>query len=239
MMQKVLHMMRWDMLLQLRAHIYTVTAFTALTVGLVAYLLIPLSLSTKWLAIVLFADPAIIGLAFTGAFILMERDGKTLSALGVTPLQGWVYVSGKVFSFALLGTLAGAAIAMAATLGQLNYPLMGFSLIMTNITAALIGFALVARANSVNAFLVNLSVTMVILTIPLLGFFDLVPPLLGSLLALIPSYSMLIMLEAGFEQSVITSPQYILHALYLLVWVIAGWMWGAREYSRTVRIHSL
>ncbi|MEM8985740.1 MAG: hypothetical protein AAGC95_03365 [Pseudomonadota bacterium] len=229
-------MVRWDMRLQARSHLYTATVLTTLAFCLTVYLLAPFDLERKWLAFLLFMDPAVIGLSFVGAFILMERGGKTLSALATTPLQGWVYVFGKIASFAILGSVSGACVAFVASGGHLIYPTAALSLLMTNAAAVLLGFALAAPAATVNAFLARMSIAMLIVTTPALGYLGLVPDTVHMALAVIPTYSMLVLLEAGFAQSAVSVGEYIVHGVYLLAWTIAGWFWSVRAYERHMRV---
>ena len=224
-------MMRWDMLLQLRSHLYSATLFTTLSLGLVAFLLQPYPIETKWYAVLLFTDPAIVGLSFVGAFMLMERGGRTLSALSVAPLTANTYLAGKVLSFSLLGVLSGLAIVLVVTRGHVNLLLAVFALALTNGVAVLIGFGLAAGVRSVNAFLVRMSVAMLVAVLPLLAFFDVGPAALHWCLAIIPSLSMLTLLEISLTTEGGFPSSLLWHSLYLFVWSGAGWIYAHHSYE--------
>lgn len=226
-------MILWDIATQIRSHFYTATLLTA-TVVCALTLAIPQSpLPPRIVALLIFVDPAVVGLTLVGAFVLMERGARTLSALSVTPLPGWVYVASKIISFTLLGVLCGMLIGLVATRASISWPRMTLALVLSNAVAVLIGFALITRAKSVNAFLANILITSLVLVLPLLAFFNVVPWLVGVGLKLIPSYMMLVLLADSAQQGAL-SLQVVAAYGYLLVWLAALWWWALREYDRHV-----
>jgi fluoroquinolone transport system permease protein len=69
-------LLRWDATLQARHHVFTANVVSTLALcGLVA-LIPPASLTPPLASFVLFADPALIGLSFVGAVVLMERGAR-------------------------------------------------------------------------------------------------------------------------------------------------------------------
>jgi len=230
-----LGMVLWDIKLQIRSHLYSATAFTTATLCLVAYLIHPLEVSAKGLSFLLFADPAVIGLTFVGAFVLMERGGNTLVALSTTPLEGHVYVLGKLVSFSILGTISGGLVAVVASGGDLSMPLVLIALVLTNVVSVLIGFGVAARTKTVNAFLVGMTLVLSISALAFPLYFSSDPGVLLRATAIIPTYSILTVLEAGFPTSEIGITTYLLHAGYLCLWGGAGWMWALRAYDQNLR----
>tara|TARA_R110002073_G_scaffold6985_5_gene40393 strand:- start:1483 stop:2196 length:714 start_codon:yes stop_codon:yes gene_type:complete len=230
-MRRLASMVAWDIGLQIRSHFYTATALTtAVIVGLI--FLIPLDpLPAQFATLLVFVDPAVVGLTLVGAAVLMEKGANTLAALGVTPMPGWVYVGAKIISFTLLGGLSGLIIAVLAMRGGINYPVMLAALTLSNAVAVLIGFALVTRARSVNGFIVNIMLASIVLILPVIAYFDLAPPVVGALLKLIPTYAMLVLIEAGLSQD--ASPVGAIAAMvWLSLWTVAGWFWALRQYHR-------
>lgn len=230
-MWRLVSMIGWDIGLQIRSHFYTATALTAAAIiGLI--LLIPMDpLPIQFATLFVFADPAVVGLTLVGAFVLMEKGANTLSALGVTPMPAWVYVGAKIISFSLLGGLAGFIIAAVAMPGGINYPLMLAALMLSNAVAVLIGFSLITRAQSVNAFLANILIASIVLILPVIAYFDLAPPLVTALLKLIPTYAMLVLIEAGLSRDALSGEAMAAMA-WLSTWTVAGWFWALREYDR-------
>ncbi len=232
-MSALAQMIRWDALLQWRSHLYAATAVATAFVCAVV-LMIPLDpIPPKLVAALIFVDPAVIGLSFVGGVIAMERTAGTLSALGVSPSPGWVYVVSKIATFTFLGVLSGGVIAIVAAGAAFNAPMMLFALVLTNAAAVVIGFVLVAPTRSMNGFISSLIIFSMISILPIAAFFDLAPAPIDLLLRVIPSYAMLIVLEAGVSVSVATADLFY-GVAYLLLIVGFGLKRAVGDYDQRI-----
>lgn len=229
-MAMLMSMIAEDFRIQIRSYFYAATFFMLAVIALVI-LIIPASpLPPKFTALLIFSDSAVMGLAFVGALVLMEKGAGTLSALSVTPLPGWIYVASKIITFTSLGVFSGMVVASLAMGGAINIPVMLSALIISNMFSVLLGFALISRTDSVNGFLANLLMASFILALPLAAYFNLAPDAVSNTLKLIPSYAMLITVEAGLSYAPIGN-ETIIAAIYLAAWIIGGWIWTVRDYD--------
>lgn len=219
-----------DIRIQIRSHFYTATFFMLAVIALVIWMIPVSPLPPKFTALLIFSDSAVMGLAFVGALVLMEKGAGTLSALSVTPMPGWIYVASKIITFTLLGVFCGMLIASLARRGAINIPVIFSALIISNMFSVLLGFALISRTDSVNGFLANLLMASFILALPLTAYFNLAPDAINNALTLIPSYAMLVTVEAGLSSAPI-STETIIAAIYLAAWIIGGWIWAIRDYD--------
>ena len=212
-----------------RSHFLTATALTtAFLIG--ATLLIPLDpLPVKFVATLIFLDPAVIGMTFAGAYILLEKGANTLAALGVTPLSARVYVGAKILVFSVLGVVAGLAVAIAAYGPNFHAPALFAALTLSNVVAVQIGILMVAQSHSVNGFLRNVIVASLAFATPLLGFHGVAPPLLDLLLRVIPAYSMLASFESGLSGEI--GVGFAVHCAYLAGLAVFGWRLCERQYE--------
>ena len=233
-MYKVLHLLRWDVDMQIRGNVYAATAFSTAVLCGVAVLLPFDPLPTEAAAFLVFADPAAVGLAFVGAVIFLEKAANTLSAVSVMPMPGWMYVLSKVISLTFLGVISGVAVAWFASDGAFDTFYMMTALVLSNAVAVLIGFALVARAKSMNEFLVRVIIAITIGYLPLLAFFSVIGGPIDTAMRLIPSYPMLILLEAGIDPDVVSEADKVFSIAYLCAWIIVGWLWSLREYQASI-----
>ncbi len=64
--------------------------------------------------IMIFTDPAAMGLFFMGAIILFEKSERVLNSIAVSPVKAWEYVLSKLFSIGIISTLVGFAIGISA-----------------------------------------------------------------------------------------------------------------------------
>jgi len=71
--------------------------------------------------IMIYTDPAAMGLFFMGAIVLFEKSERVLDSIAVSPVKPWEYVTGKLVSIGLISTLVALAIGIPA--GVVVYPL--------------------------------------------------------------------------------------------------------------------
>lgn len=193
-------LVRWDATLQARHHIFTANLVSTLAFcGFVALVPTP-SLSPALASFFIFADPALIGLSFIGAVVLMERGARVNLALGVTPLSPAHYVLSKAIVLALSGMASGLAVAgtLAARGVAVHWGLLSTALLASNLFAVLLGFIVASTARSMNQLMMRLLLATVVLFVPLLSHFGAAP---WWLFAPIPSAPMLWWLEAGLDPS--------------------------------------
>lgn len=220
------HLLRWDAALQVRSHFATATAIVAAMFCAAALLYPEKPAPLKLATLLIFMDPAVVGVTFVGAQILMERTAGALSAVMTTPLRPAPYIAAKVVSLTTLGAAAGATIALVAAPARIDPLHLSFGLFLTNAFGVLLGLALVARAASVNALLRNIAIVSVALALPLVAYFNLAPAPLARAMAVVPTGAMLNLIEAGLSEG--GAP---LSALYLAAWCAALWRIAVADYA--------
>jgi len=226
---KLLRMLLWDVRLQARHNIYTATIVSTLMIMAFLWMLpikpMPIELS----ALFIFLDPALMGLSFVGAIVLSEKSTKVLSALNVTPSPDWVYVLSKVTTLSVVGIIAGLVISYVAT-ASFHWGLMILTMILSNVVAVLVGFGFVARAESMNALMISLLYASTLLFIPFLAIFGVVPEWSHWLIAIIPSYAVLLSIQGAIDPAFLSSGEWVYAIVYQLVWIVGAWKWSMREY---------
>ncbi len=233
-MTQLMHMLRWDITLQARNYIYVANVVSTAAI-IVFVLLLPLDpLPANVAAFFIFADPALIGLSFIGAIVMMEKASRVLSALGVTPSPPGVYVASKTLTMSVNGILSGLAVAWFALDGQFDWPLMMLALALSNTVAVLMGFAIVARAPSMNGLMIFLLFGTSVLFIPLLAHFGLIAEPASWVCAVIPSYAMLLSFEGAADPSLLSQVEWAYAIGYQILWIIFGWIWAMREFKQSI-----
>jgi len=96
--------------------------FTAFYLCLLS--LIPQSAKEITFAILVFTDPAAMGLFFMGAIVLLEKSQRIESSLGVTPIKVDEYIISKTVPIMIVGTAVGLIISLFA--GMKTIPLILF-----------------------------------------------------------------------------------------------------------------
>ncbi len=232
-MASLARIVRFDIGLQLKSFIYPATVVsTAMICGFI--LILPVeTLSPEWGAFFVFVDPATIGLAFVGAIVLMEKAQRTIYALGISPMRPQLYVASKTISLTLLTFAAGLVVAWVAV-DRFDVGKMLIALTLSSTVAVLMGFACVARAPTMNKFMITLLWVTVVAYIPVLAHFDVLPDALTPVVAVIPSYAVLVTVLISIDADAVSTTAKVYGYAYLALWCVIGWWWTLREYKRYI-----
>lgn len=105
--------------------------------------------------IMIFSDPAAMGLFFMGAIILLEKSQRVLNSIAVSPVKVWEYILSKVISLGFIATLVGLLLAIAAGENNINdFILIVLGTFLGSVIFTLLGLIVAANINSLNQFLI-------------------------------------------------------------------------------------
>ncbi|MFA9422509.1 MAG: ABC transporter permease [Sedimentibacter sp.] len=124
--------------------------FTVLYITLIHFL--PLSWREKAAAILIFTDPAAMGIFFMGAIILFEKSERVLNSIAVSPVKVGEYIFSKVISLGFISAIVGITVALIANINNLFTVLIGIFLGSALFT--LLGITAAANIRSLNQFIV-------------------------------------------------------------------------------------
>ena len=139
-----------DVKFQFKYGFYLVYAILSVVYISVIYALPPLW-REKAAAVMVFSDPAAMGLFFMGAIVLLEKSDRVLNSIAVSPVMVSEYIFSKVISLCLISTAVGLLIAMSANSGDLLTVMLGTLLGSAFFT--LIGLIVASNISSLNQFL--------------------------------------------------------------------------------------
>ncbi len=231
-MRRLLRTIWWDLLLQLRYQIITVTIVITAAYTLVFKFLARDGFD-EILVILIFSDLAMIGFIFIGALVLFEKGSGTIGALIVTPLRKTEYLFSKVFSLGIIAIICSLVMAMAGHGWKFNYFLFIYGVAFTSFIFTLIGFIGVSRVRSMNQFVIIIPFFMIPFILPLLNFFNLTS---SWILYLIPTQAFLDLLWASFH--VVPTGRIIFALIYLPIWLGLVYYFALRAFNRNIIISS-
>jgi fluoroquinolone transport system permease protein len=107
----------------------------------------------------LFFDPAIIGIMFVGALVLFEKSENVLQALVMTPMKTDDYLLSKITSLTILSIISAAIFMSLMNIFNnvdFNVIFLASGIILTSILLILVGFIFVSRLKSINEYLLAL-----------------------------------------------------------------------------------
>lgn len=129
---------------------------------------LPASWRQKAAYLLIFTDPAAMGLYFLGAIVLFEKSERVLNSIAVSPVKTYEYVLSKLFSLAAISTIVGLAIGIAADVIIRPIPFI-LGLFLSSCLCSSLGLIIACKISTLNQF--------VIATLPAEIFIS-VPPLL-------------------------------------------------------------
>ncbi|WP_206511231.1 ABC transporter permease [Rhodococcus sp. BGS-1C] len=219
----------WDLRLQSRYQIVTVSLVVTAAYGLVLRLLPDSWLRDATILLVL-ADPTMIGFLFVGALVLFERDAGITAAVAVSPSSPALYVWSKAVSLTTVSVVCAVALTVAGH--GMNFrmvPLLG-GVVLTSLMFVFIGIVAVVRVRSVNGYLLIVPVFLVPMYLPLLGSAGFAQ---SPLYYLLPTQGSLLLIARALESRPAWEALYGVTILGL--WLIASCYAATRSYESHVR----
>ena len=114
----------WDIRFQAKYGFYFLYAVLTVIYTIII-LAVPENWREKTATVLIFSDPAAMGLFFMGAIILLEKSQHTPCAFAVSPVRPAEYIISKVGSLATVSFVVAAALALAADVTNLCIVLLG------------------------------------------------------------------------------------------------------------------
>ncbi len=121
----------------------------------VIYTIILFALPENWrekaAALLIFSDPASMGLFFMGSIVLLEKSQHTPCAFAVSPVRPMEYVIAKVSSLSAISLAVAAILALAASVSKLHIVLFGT--LISSIIFTLLAIIIATKIISLNQFI--------------------------------------------------------------------------------------
>ncbi|UCB58948.1 MAG: ABC transporter permease [Thermoplasmatales archaeon] len=167
-MSNIKNMLKWEFVLLYR---YKIIHISILSVVLyfITTQAIPDMNRPIFHTLLLFFDPAIIGIMFVGALVLFEKSENVLQALVITPMKVDDYLTSKITSLTILSIISATIfIVLLNVFGGIDFNILFLvlSIIITSVLLILLGFILVSRVKSINEYLLAMVVTFLGLLFP-------------------------------------------------------------------------
>ena len=168
-MSNLRNMLKWEFVLLYRYKIIHISILSVVLYFLTTQAVQSLKGQTQVHSLLLFFDPALIGIMFVGALVLFEKSENVLQALVITPMKTDDYLLSKIISLTALSVIS-ATIFMSLMIifnnTSFNLFFLATGIVLTSVMLILLGFILVSRVNSINGYLLGLGLGFIILTFP-------------------------------------------------------------------------
>jgi fluoroquinolone transport system permease protein len=215
----ILPLVKGDFRLQYKYGFYVLYLFLcALYAGVL--LLLPESIRGTAAIIMIFSDPAAMGLFFLGAMVLFEQSQQVVESLAVSPVTAKEYVLSKILSLSLVSTGAGLFIALFSG-GGLNILSLLSGIFLGSLLFSAVGMILAARAATLNRFLLSTVPAEILIMLPAIAWLFGFRP---GVLLLHPGVCVIALLEGADQRWT---------ALFiLLLWTAGFFLLAARAAGR-------
>jgi fluoroquinolone transport system permease protein len=149
----------------------------------------------KFITLLIYNDPALVGFIFIGISIILEKDQEVLPALFVTPLNQHIYLISRIITLSAIGSFG--ALAMVLTAKGTLFNLLHFSVgaFSTCVLFSLMGIFIVSYTTEILHFLLRAVPLLIFMSLPLLNYFELTDlsflklfPVQGGLNLMVNSY---------------------------------------------------
>lgn len=140
----------WDIRFQAKYGFYFL--YGVLTViYAIALFAVPDSWKEKTSAILIFSDPAAMGLFFMGAIVLLEKSQQTPCAFAVSPVRPMEYIIAKVSSLSAISLVVATILALISQVNNLHIVLLGT--VISSVIFTLFGVIIATKIISLNQFI--------------------------------------------------------------------------------------
>lgn len=140
----------WDMRFQAKYGFYFLYAILTVIYA-IALFTVPDSWQEKTAAILIFSDPASMGLFFMGAIVLLEKNQHTPCAFAVSPVRTIEYIVAKISSLSAISLVVATILALVANVSNLHIVMLGT--VISSAIFTLLGIMIATKINSLNQFI--------------------------------------------------------------------------------------
>ena len=195
-MSELFKQLKWQFLIFQRNNLISmIVGITAFYV-LIIYLIRDFEAVEKFITLLIYNDPAIVGFIFIGISIILEKDQEVLPALFVTPLNRHIYLISRIITLSAIGFLSALAMILTAKGISVNFLHFSIGAFSTCVLYSLLGIFVVSFTTEILHFLLRAIPLLIFMSLPLLNYFELADlsflklfPVQGGLNLLVNSYA--------------------------------------------------
>lgn len=172
-MRQLLQQIKWQFMILHKNNLIVISVVVTIVYALIFFVIKDLGNMEKLLTLLIYNDPAVIGLFFVGLSVIMEKNQEVLSALFVTPVNHHVYLISRILTLSLLGW--ACALGMGVSILGTSFYVVHFSVGVfgTCVLFSIMGIVVVSYSSEFLLFLLKSIPVLLGLSLPLLNYFNL------------------------------------------------------------------
>lgn len=149
----------------------------------------------KFITLLIYNDPAVIGFVFIGISMMLEKDQQVLPAIFVTPLNVHLYLASRIVALSTIVFIGALAMVLMAKGASFNFLLFFIGTFSTCILFCLMGIFVASYTTEILHFMLRSIPLLIFMSLPLLNYFGLTDigllklfPVQGGLNLMVNSY---------------------------------------------------
>ncbi|NND31204.1 MAG: hypothetical protein HKN76_01345 [Saprospiraceae bacterium] len=214
-MRILISQIQWQLLILHRNQLVYISAALTLVYAFIFYLIKDLPNTDRFLVLLIFNDPAMIGILFIGLSVILEKNQSVFYSLIVTPISLHSYLISRIISLSLIGVLCATGMTVAM-LGLKIYWIEFLTGVFATCTIfSLAGILIVSYTSDFLVYLLRSIPVLLFLSLPLLNYFEVTAI---AAFDFTPLYSPLQLIEKGISSGLNA------HLGYLNYFLAVGWM---------------
>ncbi|MGM0379560.1 MAG: ABC transporter permease [Bacillota bacterium] len=147
--------------------------------------IIPANFLNIFIPVLIFTDPAGVGLFFIGGILMLEKRQGSINYILVTPLKIKEYIYSKIITLTFLAICVSVIIALFSNYNNsINYLFLVLGIISTSILFTYLGIVISTKCSSLNEYFIKVLPWMFIFTLPC---FSIINKTYGKYFSFIPS----------------------------------------------------
>ena len=233
-MSNLKNMLRWEFTLLSRYKIIHISILSVILYFLTTQAIEDMDIPI-FHTLLLFFDPAVIGIMFVGALVLFEKSENVLQALVITPMKVDDYLLSKITSLTILSIISATIfMTLLSVFGEVDFNILflALGLILTSILLILLGFIMVSGVKSLNEYLLAMIVAFLGLTFPpmlhLSGLYE------NVIFYLWPTQASFTLLKGVFSTTGLESWEIAYGIFYQIIWIVLLYLLAKKAFYKYI-----
>lgn len=215
-MKMYLRQVIWQFTLLYRNKLIHISVLITAMYGFLFFLLRGFDFAHQVLILLIYNDPAIIGMFFIGISILIEKEQKILEPLLIIPANKHLLVLSRITTLSLIGWLCTVCMTIPVAPASMDWLSFAFGVLGTCVIFCITGIFVISYSSDFLGFILRCIPILFFLSIPLLNYYQVTDL---SLFYFMPIHGSLALIANALDQNALGSSLYF-NLTSTLCWII-------------------
>ncbi len=157
-----------DVRFQLKYGFYLLYFFFSILYIILVYVF-PVAWRERAAILMIFSDPAAMGLYFMGAIVLFEKSERVLNSIAISPVKPFEYVISKLSSIGIISVVSASAIGLGSGIIESPFYFV-VGVFFCSCLFSAVGLVIACKINTLNQFIVATIPAEILINLPALAW---------------------------------------------------------------------